>query len=65
MRAKELRRESELEVYMSMGRRCILKRPYQMVGMGKRSGYGRFGGMAGMEEFTARKILSLGPLAIS
>jgi benzaldehyde dehydrogenase (NAD) len=29
-------------------------------GVGGRSGYGRFGGLAGVEEFTERKIITLG-----
>jgi len=42
------------------GPTVYIEAPLPNGGTGGRSGYGRFGGMAGVEEFTERKILTLG-----
>ena len=60
MRAMDVAKQVRAGSVHVNGPTLYVESPLPNGGTGGRSGYGRFGGMAGVEEFTERKILTLG-----
>jgi acyl-CoA reductase-like NAD-dependent aldehyde dehydrogenase len=60
MQAMEIAKEIRAGSVHVNGPTVYIEPPLPNGGTGGRSGYGRFGGMAGVEEYTERKMVSLG-----